>query len=70
MDTRIKTYPVAGGWHAEDRTLFITCFGSDELSARSALEEARKQAKALSSKADEMRRAGTLYGALPVSESV
>ncbi len=64
VTTRTRTYPVAGGWHAEDSSLFIACFGRNESEARAALDKARERVRALAKAADELRAAGTLYGSI------
>lgn len=61
MDT--QTYPVAGGWQAEDAELFMACYGRSPAEAEERLGEARRRAQDLLAKAQARAKASSLPGA-------
>lgn len=59
METaKMRTYPVMGGWHAEDLRFLITCFGTSKDEAIRKLEIASHDAATYLEKARAERAGG------------
>jgi hypothetical protein len=47
MKSPYETYPVAGGWHAADHAMRITCYGKTEAEAVMKLRSSQERRRAL-----------------------